>query len=306
MDLTPPNHDGIWTESNINDAFAKTTKVLEQYQLIQNFKFRLVDAVVPDLNNPSELIVTDNFLKKEHVRLWPEFYGNYFYNPRYILRDPKYLFNCFMGRSDPFRQSWLYQFQRLDLLDQGLVTFNLDYRDSDFSHLAGTVELFDVLFNSGNGIFEKEHKILRDKVPFCNFNTSLEQAIVDSKVSVVIETYFDRENIVAVSEKIFRAIQHPRPILLFSSPGAIQHIRNCGFDMLDDIVDHSYDQEQSHVTRQMMILKQLENISKLQYDVTLVNRMELANKHNRNRLWELLQQWPSYFQKICKQLQDYK
>jgi hypothetical protein len=307
MGLTSPNQDAIWLDSNINYAYENTRAVLVNFKkkLGQEFTYGLVDVVQPDCME-CKLIVTDNFIQRDHIPLWPEFYGNYLYRPSYNLKTPSHLFNCFMSRSDPFRQSWLYQFQRRNLIDQGLITFNLDYRSPDLEHLKGTVELFDALFARGNEIFELEHKILRNRVPFCNFNTSLEQAITDSKVSIVLETYFDREEVIAFSEKVFRSLQLPRPLLLFSAPGAIQHIKNCGFDVLDDLVDHRYDLESNAVVRQVKILDQLEVINTLQYNSTVVNRMQQASEHNQARLSQLLTQWPERFQNIRAQLHDYK
>jgi hypothetical protein len=309
MVLAKLNQDSIWTDSNINNAFIETTKTLKKtkYRVGQKFGYSLVDAVNEETYAHSTLIVTDNCIKKDHLPLWPEFYGNYFYDAKYESRAPEYLFNCFISRSCPFRQSWLYQFQKRGLFDQGLITFNLDYRgDPELIPLKGTVELFDILFKSGNEIFEAEHKILRDRVPYCNINTSLEQAIIDSKVSIVLETYFDRNDVIAFSEKIFRSIQLPRPMLLFSAVNAVQHLRQCGFDVLDDIVDHSYDLESNSITRQIMILDQLEVINKLCYTDTVVNRLHEASKHNQQRLKELSEQWPERFQKICDYLQNYK
>lgn len=309
VDPKPPNYDAIWTDSNINNAYQSVITILRQTKnrLGQKFRYGVVDAISVDSHSHAEIICTDNFIKKEHIALWPEFYGNYLYDPKYNLRNPGYLFNCFISRADPFRQSWLYQFQRRNLIDQGLITFNLDYRDgAELSNLKGTVELFDVLFKSGNEIFEKEHKILRPLVPFCNIDTSLEQAIIDSKVSVVLETYFDRSDVIAFSEKIFRAIQLPRPILLFSAPGAVQHLRRCGLDVLDNIVDHSYDLEFDSIKRQIMILDQLDIIKQLQYNNKLVDRLLQASDHNRSQLEKLLNRWPEHFKKICNYLQNYK
>tara|TARA_R110000868_G_scaffold400231_1_gene674478 strand:+ start:744 stop:1658 length:915 start_codon:yes stop_codon:yes gene_type:complete len=304
MGLARPNQDQIWTDSNINTAYGKVCKMVAALKNV--IGYGIVDAISEE-HLQRKIIVTDNWINKEHIQLWPEFYGNYLYTPSYELRNPAYLFNCFMSRTDPFRQSWLYQFQRNALIDRGLITFNLDYRDDDLQHLRGNVELFDEMFNKGNFIFEKEHKLLREKVPFCNFKTSLEQAIIDSKVSVVLETYFDRREVIAFSEKVFRALQLPRPILLFSAPGAIQHLKNCGFDLLDDLVDHGYDLEETDVVRQRMILDQLDIIDKLQYtNSSIIDRMQKAKEHNQDRLSILLQQWPGHFKKIYTQLQNYK
>jgi hypothetical protein len=71
--------------------------------------------------------VTDNVISNVFYNVGPEFYGVYRYTPVYEDRIPNKLFNCFMNRICPTRQSWLYQFQRKNIIDQGIITFNLFY-----------------------------------------------------------------------------------------------------------------------------------------------------------------------------------
>ena len=79
-------------------------------------------------------------------------------------------------------------------------------------------------------------------------------------MSLVIETYFNDNRVIALSEKTFRALQMPRPFLLFASKGTIQYLESIGFKIISDLVDHSYDQEENWVVRQTMILDQLEKV----------------------------------------------
>ena len=122
-------------------------------------------------------------------------------------------------------------------------------------------------------------------------------------MSLVIETYISDDHI-TFSEKIFRALQLPRPWLLFCSPGSVKCLASYGFDTLSDYVDHSYDQISTHWTRMDSILDQLEFFVGKQYTVTDYKRFEQAADHNRRllQLWE--QQWPEKLQSVIDQIEN--
>lgn len=241
-------------------------------------------------------LVTDNIVYIEHIALYPEFWGTFSYDPVYINRVPTKTFNCFINRVCQFRQSWFYQLVRKKLIDRGSVSFKLDYRGEPRGRA-----LYEMNFK-GNEIFEYEHNLMRDQVPFCNFSGDLDQVVVDSCVSLVIETYFDRTDTIAFSEKIFRALQLPRPFLLFASPGAVSVLRNFGFDVWDNWVDHSYDSDSSAVNRQMHILNQIEIWTYKHLVHDQLEEFEQRAKANRRLMQQFRQNWPDRLQQVCQQL----
>lgn len=248
----------------------------------------LVDAV--DVTQTWSNLVTDNIVQLDHISLYPEYWGTYSYQSKYTDQVPTKLFNCFMNRVCTTRQSWFYQFVRRNLLWHGNVSFLLDSRN-----LPTGKDLYEANF-SGYEIFEHEHNLMRDRVPFINFTGDLDQAVVDSQFSVVIETYFDWPGTIAFSEKVFRALQLPRPILLYSMPGSIAVLRDYGFELFDDIVDHSYDSEPDQIKRQVMILDQL--CAWRDKSFTSQNLFDFAQriKHNTNLLQNLRAKWPKKLQ----------
>jgi hypothetical protein len=56
--------------------------------------------------------------------------------------------------------------------------------------------------------------------------------------SIVLETSPVQNTI---TEKTLHAIVNEHPFLMLASKGTVQYLRNAGFDMFDDIFDHSYD-----------------------------------------------------------------
>jgi hypothetical protein len=249
---------------------------------------KLVDACRLD---PDIFYITDNVLEQDHIALYPEFWGSFYYQPEYVARQPIYLFNCFINRVCPMRQSWFYQFVRRDLLNQAAVSYLLDYR-SKIDGVETKQQLNQYIYTLGNHIFESEHKQMQSQVPYCNFSGDIDQTIVDSKLSLVIETYFKRDGTIAFSEKIFRALQLPRPMLLFCSPGSVAVLRNHGFDVWDDTVDHSYDQLQHPVERQVHILNQLERFQQINYSNQQLTNFESRARHNQQLLEKFKQNWP--------------
>jgi hypothetical protein len=166
---------------------------------------------------------------------------------------------------------------------------------------ADQLAVFDYYFAQGNEIFQTEHNQLRPHMPYCSFDMPLEQAIIDSKIQLVLETYAD-SHAITLSEKTFRALQLPRPWLLFATPGAVAHLTRCGFDVFGDLVDHSYDSIQDPVTRQMTILAELTRWSTVEFNQKLQQRLAQGLAHNQLLLKTLRQRWPDRLQNVNKYL----
>lgn len=147
------------------------------------------------------------------------------------------LYNCFINRGESTRQSWLYFLHYHNLLDKGYVSYNC-YQTAEYSHLQG-VELFDYIhYNYGLDKvrhFDQAYHALRPLIPFQNFteNHMLEDKIMDSKYSLVLDTYAveDHSGFWFFSEKIWRALMLPNCHLLFAQKGALTQFANLGFEI---------------------------------------------------------------------------
>ena len=283
--------DQIWTKSQCREL---ETQALRQLQQAGGDPL-LVDAV--NTAQTWSNLVTDNIVQLDHIPLYPEYWGTYSYQSEYINRAPTRLFNCFMNRVCTTRQSWFYQFVRRNLLHTGNVSFLLDSRN-----LPRGKELYEANY-VGYEIFKDEHELMQDLVPFVNFNGDLDQAVIDSQFSIVIETYFDWPDTIAFSEKVFRALQLPRPIVLYSMPGSVKILRDYGFELFDDIVDHSYDSEPDQIKRQVMILDQLCTWKDRTFTAQYLVDFDQRIKRNRDLLKNFRSNWPEKLQhaiEICK------
>lgn len=287
--------DQIWYKSQCRKFEQETYALFRQ----KGIPIRLVDAV--DVNLLTDVMVTDNVINRPHVGLYPEFWGSFGYQPEYQPQHPTRLFNCFMNRACTTRQSWFYQFVRRNLLHAGWVSFLLDYKKLP-PGVVSKQDLYEYNYNQGYDIFEAEHNLMRDRVPFCNFAGDLDQVIIDSCISLVIETYFDWPDTIAFSEKTFRALQLPRPVILYSMPGSVEVLRKYGFDLWDDIIDHAYDSELNQIQRQIQILDQLCYLRDLSYTNQQLENFEIRAQHNRDLLQKFKSQWPDKLKNTLAQL----
>lgn len=257
------------------------------------------------------VLITDNKITQETkpnqivLNIAPEFYGIH-YMPFDLKNSikPNRAYNCFINRVCPTRQSWFYKLYDLGL-DRGFVSFNLDYRESPSHTYKHKLEIFDRLHHNYNTLFQQQYKSTRNLIPFCNFKqtNNIEDVICESMVSLVIETYFHDNRAIALSEKTFRALQLPRPFLLFAPKNTIKYLKELGFKIIEDIVNHDYDDHDDWVVRQTMILDQLTNfLNNENYNVPQ-SWLDIAH-HNQQLMckWSII--WDTKLQAALTQAND--
>jgi hypothetical protein len=269
----------------------------------QTVSCRFVDSVFFD--DPESwsrgVIITDNIpfqdIGNRLVSVLPEFWHIWHFEPKYIDRIPTSAYNCFMNRVSGDRSIVFYELIRRGILEQGTVSYNC-YRPGDQKD--NSQANYDWQYTSAElERYETQHHQGRALIPYNTITDTLEQTIIDSKISLVLETYTSDSHIV-FSEKLFRVLQMPRPWLLYCSPYSIDHLRRAGFDVLDDYVDHGYDNIVTHFERLTVILDQL-NQSQEYTDVDYV-RFRQAAEHNRNLLTQFADAWPQKLKSIKEKL----
>jgi len=225
-------------------------------------------------------------------------FGFYHESLNYKNQLPNKKFCCFVRRACPVRQSWFYFFIRHDLLDQA----HLSYLLGNLELVTGNLKHFEEYYFAGNQIFEKEHTwaVANLTFPYKNFTIPKVDAIIDSERSLIFETFFSEENIITFSHKTFQALQLPRPVLIFGHKGIVSQFRDWGFDMYDDIIDHSYDLEPDFILRQQLILDQL--TVDINYTEELLQNFEQRATHNQNLLKQYKKEWPMFLETIYKQI----
>lgn len=83
---------------------------------------------------------------------------------------------------------------------------------------------------------------------------------LESPLDLICETTI-RHDELFITEKIYRPITCCNFILPLSSKGTVEHLRTLGFDMFDDLFDHSYDKEDYFTPKWEKILDNLKKWS---------------------------------------------
>ena len=256
---------------------------------------RLVDIID---RTRSDIIVTDNvFLQSlpgDIVSVLPEFWSIWQFDPVYLNRPATCGFNCFMNRIRGDRSQTFYELIQRNILNKGLVSFNCT--QAEYMDQYEQAELYD---------YWQEHDRGLELVPYNTVEShgALEQCIIDSNVSLILETYISHSHLV-FSEKIFRALQLPRPWLLYCSPGAVLCLKQYGFDVLSDYVDHSYDAVHEHHNRHNSIMNQLETFVDRRYSIENYDRFNRAANHNQQLLKKFALAWPDKFKVVLEKIKQ--
>jgi len=263
---------------------------------------RLVDSVFMTdpltWSNESAVIITDNYPTRSvpgHIiSVLPEFWSIWHFDPVYQDRPAVKAYNCFMNRNRGDRSTVFYELLKRNILGLGLVSYNCTRKQYEQEFITAELQRYS-----------DQHLVGQELIPYntAEVHGTLEQCIIDSNISLILETYASDSHIV-FSEKLFRCLQMPRPWLLYCSPGSIALLKNYGFDVLDDCVDISYDNIVDHGHRLLTILDQLETFINRKYTEQDYQRFAQATVHNQQLLAKFAQQWPTTFNNILDKIKE--
>lgn len=123
------------------------------------------------------------------------------------------------------------------------------------------------------------------------YRDELFAAHLDSYFEIIGETNFS-QNTLFQSEKTFKSIAFMSPFVIAAEPGSIKLLREMGYDVFDDIINHDYDEILNPKDRMMALvaeIKRLCNITDAEWSDILFeiyprlekNRLHLLNAHRR-------------------------
>lgn len=259
-------------------------------------------------------IITDNYMPFPTdyaiLQLPWSYFGVFNYVPADQSWNPIKRFNFSVNRLDNQRQLILLELikqsggvEQVQLLDH--VNFNARARgDERTAHHAQAS--FAQCWSKLNHLHDTEYADCFSQtlthIPIRNHNLTVEQAQIRAYLNLVIETYAGDASI-ALSEKIFRALVTPAPWAVFAAIHTVNYLKTLGFDVLDDVVDHAYDnltQDNTiygHGKISEFIKLNIQNYHTIKaLDQTqLTARCLAAASHNQQLLAKMQQQWPAQF-----------
>ena len=120
-------------------------------------------------------------------------------------------------------------------------------------------------------------------------NLVSEGTVVQAGIHTVEDTFI-RPLISEKTKKAFACYQFP---IWLATPGFVTHLRHKGFDVFDDLIDHSYDSELHTVKRIEMIVNETKKIVDLGIEPLKAllekhwSRLEHNIKHTNHVAWEI-------------------
>jgi hypothetical protein len=105
-------------------------------------------------------------------------------------------------------------------------------------------------------------------------------------IDVVLETLFDDTRL-HLTEKTLRPIACGKPFILLSTPGALDLLRDYGFQTFGDYIDENYDQISDPVTRLHAVIASMKNIARRPPVAknTLYQQLHRIAQKNREIFW---------------------
>ena len=295
-------------------GFDSDLESVEQLNRIaEQYKDRVLVVVISvnklELNN----LIHYYFFPEYHAVYWPLYKSM---TPTYRLNDVTHKYLCLNKRGDPWRQLLYKKFWKQDLLEHSHFSYlceddnygtlfheptwekNREWADEDFiprfmPSLEGAwpepkfLELPDdsLLVKYKTGDFKT------DGDPTWSTDIQLSNS---SFCTIVIETDISNK-MVNISEKTIRALALGQPVLLLGKDGTHQYLKDLGFDLLDDILDNSFDQEPETYARFCMFSDSIDKINThstgaLQHTKCSVKDRLRANRRRVEELHEEMNQ----------------
>ena len=196
-------------------------------------------------------------------------------------------YNRLINDDRSYRNYFVSQLAKYEMLDNGLISFNVndlvsDWRDevtnpSSKLSVHAKSEIEKYLFNifkltidteqiSGSASASIPHTI--DRLDYNNDTPDY-----DAFWHIVTETvfYYDKLHL---TEKIFKPIVSKQPFMLIGAPGNLAYLQKYGFKTFDSVIDESYDTIQDNDARINHVVNQLLWYCKL----TQKEKREIANE----------------------------
>lgn len=132
----------------------------------------------------------------------------------------------------------------------------------------------DKFFNNTDLIKEEYNIYQRSNDNITNFNTSLRSKYQSSFLEIVTESCFTSPSFM-VTEKTMHCFYGCNFPIILGGCGIVAHLREVGFDMFDDIIDHSYDLISNPIDR---IVRAIDDNERLLVDPNYVKDLWIKHK----------------------------
>lgn len=256
----------------------KTCEHIHNEQQVIDIKNKLAKHSLLDKAIVFDNTADETYFEKHGVRhLYSEFYlWNYLVladRPNPNTKNITHKWLCMNNFAKEHRWGIISALHNNSIIDQVLWSFrdtSKYFPNNPYAHYEFPVPTYidQPLQKEGNQNSQAKH---------FDQNLNLNDIYGQVDYTIVTETDFEEPYITSCTEKSYLSMFYETLPIIVSVPGTVELLRNQGFDLFDDIIDHSYDNIADDVNR----FKQL---------VTLISHMNTqdtpsvdANRHKFNR-----------------------
>ena len=250
------------------------------------------------INNNSNLNyykIKNKGVNVHSLRFLPSYYSKHiFKNDINIVTNKEFLFLCHNKRIKPHRYGILLEMKKLNIINKIDWSFLLNddpnrdyyqffkniYDNDEIELLLPYISYFNKI-----GIKKSVYEEIQS-------NNNLENDFIyaktfeDSYINIITETYFDG-NRIHITEKSFKPFNFYQFPIFLSTYGHVKKLREIyGFDMFDDIIDHSYDDEPESKKRFNLVVNEIKRLSTLDINSYYSNNIERL-KQNKKIITEI-------------------
>ena len=281
-----------------------------------------MDQILPmaQMFDKKTVVITDNQVNSptqyQVVQLPQSYFGIYNYVPAITEWTPERRFSFSVNRLDNKRlrlflelvTRTLHPNSRIFDLERDYVNFNCWHwqsgNDSAEVLQQNFLNEFEFVPDELKNLYSSALKHMTSLMPYCNYTKTLEELHSHVWMNVIAETY-SGDTVVALSEKLFRALVTPVPWIVYGGRYTVAYLRQLGFDVLDDLIAHTYDYELEKDTgefgdKMVDFMREghdaVEKFKTMPWDI-LSQRCQRAAQHNQILLAQMQTNWPIDFAK---------
>lgn len=240
----------------------------------------------------------DLFLKKYNIDdfLIPitvdYFKGDYFEKTNQfnncLNSQKKYDFLFYNGKMRPHRLLSVSELYRRKIIKNGLVSLTATTHTGESYSIQSCVDMLEK-YNANISYIKEYVKNWKPLILDQDANSFDENTVNKNNLSHYCSTYFSIVSETNVTyrfrtEKTYKPIANLHPFLILSAPNTLQLLREQGYQTFPEIFDESYDLEEDHVKRVLMVINEVEKFTNLTKREKYKKIQAVSEKltHNKN------------------------
>jgi hypothetical protein len=209
-------------------------------------------------------------------------------NEEDIIFNKKFIFLCLNRQPHFHRVSLLTHLKNLKLLENDIIDWSLviDYSAytndkieiQSIKHLKGYIDItnkslikdyLEILKTKKLSYYEQNVNWFDNIEDYIQYDHLTLDSHKNSYINIVTESKFNFvENDIHISEKSFKPFYYLQIPIFLATYNHVKMIRNeYEFDLFDDLIDHSYDDEIDDIKRFHMVLDEIKRLSNMKEEI---------------------------------------